>query len=366
MSVQLSFDYRRESESCAGTPSGVANPFFRILAAVRDMGSIGRAAEALGLSYRHVWGVIQQWEETFGQPLLEALPGQAARLSDFGERLYWAERRSQARAAPQAEALAAALDHAVASARWPERPRIRFSGGYEPWLDPLRQALEVAGGPLVTIEYPGAVEGLARLNAGQCDIVGLALAIDADSPCGRGSRIQQAIGRHLRLGEHKLIRVGERMQGLLLPRSMPVGLVGLADLLRPGVRFACRPQGTANRMLMEDLWQAEGGAANDMPAEVVEEPTQAAVAMAVAAGAADGGFGTEMHALACGLGFVPLVREQIFVACRKPFLDTPQVAALRDTLATPHFQGILEGLPGHRGPGAGGVISLRRTLPWYK
>ncbi len=38
------------------------HPLFEMLAAMRDGGSIARAARALGYSYRHVWGGLHAWE----------------------------------------------------------------------------------------------------------------------------------------------------------------------------------------------------------------------------------------------------------------------------------------------------------------
>jgi molybdate transport repressor ModE-like protein len=88
------------------------NPMMDVLNAVHEQGSISAAARSLGLSYRHVWGQLKDWEAQLGRELLVWERGQAALLSPFGQRLLMAERLAQARLGPQMEALRAELERA--------------------------------------------------------------------------------------------------------------------------------------------------------------------------------------------------------------------------------------------------------------
>jgi putative molybdopterin biosynthesis protein len=81
--------------------SPLRNPLMDTLQAVRGCGSIAAAAKSLQLSYRHVWGELKRWEQILGQPLILWEKGQSARLSEFADKLLWAERQAQARLAPQ-------------------------------------------------------------------------------------------------------------------------------------------------------------------------------------------------------------------------------------------------------------------------
>jgi len=92
------------------------HPLMALLAAVHDSGSISGASRSLSLSYRHVWGELKRWEAELGQTLVSWVKGQRAALSPFGEKLLWAERRAQARLAPQVEALRSELERAFAIA----------------------------------------------------------------------------------------------------------------------------------------------------------------------------------------------------------------------------------------------------------
>jgi len=97
-------------------PGLIRNPLLDLLHAVQENGSISGAARVLGLSYRHVWGELKRWENELGNELLIWEKGQAARLSEFGTKLLWAERQAQARLSPQIEALRADLERAYAVA----------------------------------------------------------------------------------------------------------------------------------------------------------------------------------------------------------------------------------------------------------
>lgn len=56
-----------------------------ILHGIRRSGSIAKAARGTGRSYRHVWGVIGQWKEILGQPLVVAVQGRGTWLTPAGE-----------------------------------------------------------------------------------------------------------------------------------------------------------------------------------------------------------------------------------------------------------------------------------------
>ncbi len=94
----------------------IRNPLMDLLAAVRAQGSISGAARALGQSYRHVWGELKRWEQELGQHLIVWDRGQPARLTEFADKLLWAERQVQARLAPQIAALHSDLERAFAMA----------------------------------------------------------------------------------------------------------------------------------------------------------------------------------------------------------------------------------------------------------
>ena len=63
LSVELNF---------SGEPASnqLEHPLILLLESVNEMGSIGKAAKQLGLSYRHVWGELKHWETELNTNLI--------------------------------------------------------------------------------------------------------------------------------------------------------------------------------------------------------------------------------------------------------------------------------------------------------
>ncbi len=65
---------------------------FALLRNVQDLGTLSDAAKALGMSYRHAWGLIKRAEKILGEPLLKTRKGGKAggggsQLTETGEKL---------------------------------------------------------------------------------------------------------------------------------------------------------------------------------------------------------------------------------------------------------------------------------------
>ena len=91
-----------------GSPQTVA-VMLGVLNDIRTSGKLTSAADHAGLSYRHVWNLVEQWSDFFGVPLVETHRGKGTTLTAFGEKLVWAGQRMQARLGPQLENLAQEL-----------------------------------------------------------------------------------------------------------------------------------------------------------------------------------------------------------------------------------------------------------------
>lgn len=338
----------------------IRNPLMDLLQAVHTGGSISGAAKALGLSYRHVWGELKRWEQTLERPLVVWDKGQPARLSEFGDKLLWAERQAQARLAPQIEALRADLERTFAVAFDDRAHVLTLYASHDEALVALREQAAGAGLHL-DIRFAGSVDTIQALNQGRCILAGF----HTPPHPAPGSLAERSYKPLLQPGRHKIIGFARRVQGLIVARDNPLDLASLADLVRQGARFVNRPLGTGTRLLLDELLAQAG-----LPAAAIRgyehcEPSHAAVAQAVAAGAADAGLGIESAARARGLDFVPLLQEDYHLVCLRSALDQPPVAALRQLLAGADWQRRLAALPGYEPARCGEVLSLHQLLPWW-
>jgi putative molybdopterin biosynthesis protein len=333
-----------------------------LLHAVHDSGSISGAAKSLDMSYRHVWGELRKKEADFGHPLVIWNKGQRARLSEFGEKLLWAERQAQARLAPQIEALHADLERVFAVAFDDGANVLSFHASHDDALVKLREHAATHARLHLDVQFTGSVDAIRALNDGRCAMAGFHTR---PSPA-IGSLAQRTYQPLLQPGLHKIIGFARRTQGLVVRPGNPLGLQSLDDLRRTQARFVNRALGTGTRVLTEELLAEAGLQPQHLAGWEAVEPSHAAVAQAVASGAADAGMAIEAAAHARGLGFVPLVSEDYYLVCLKSHLAHPATQALLQVLRSREWLKVLGSLAGYTAHHAGEVLSLGRQLPWWQ
>lgn len=339
----------------------IRNPLMELLHAVREHGSISAAARALGLSYRHVWGELKRWEQALGHPLVSGEQGHSAQLSEFGDKLLWAERQAQARLAPQIEALHADLERAFAMAFDDGLHVLSLHASHDDALVLLRAHAAERARLQLDIRFTGSVDAISALNQGRCVMAGFHTL---ERPPA-GSLAQRTYKPLLKPGLHKIIGFARRTQGLIVAPGNPLGLRGIADVARLRARYVNRALGTGTRVLLDELLAQEGLDADAIEGYAHDEPSHAAVAHAIATGRADAGLGIESIARGASLGFVPLVHERYHLACLKSALDQPAIQALLAVLRGAAWQHQLGTLPGYESAGSGEVQSLSALLPWW-
>jgi putative molybdopterin biosynthesis protein len=354
--IQLTYSLAADSR-----PAGLRNPLIDLLNAVREHGSISAAAKALGLSYRHVWGALKRWEVELGHSLIVWDKGQPACLSEFGDKLLWAERQAQARLAPQIEALHADLERAFAVAFDDAAHVLTLFASHDDALVALREHAASSARLHLDIRFCGSVDAISALNEGRCVMAGF----HTPRLSGQGTLAQRTYQPLLQPGQHKLIGFAERTQGLIVAAGNPLGLAGLADLAATGARFINRALGTGTRVLLDELLARSAIGAAGLNGYRNTEPSHAAVAQAIASGAADAGLGIEAAARSRGLDFVPLVQEDYYLVCLKAALEQEPILALRSVLRSPEWQQRVAALPGYQPSHSGQVLSLHAQLPWW-
>lgn len=336
----------------------VHHPLFALIDALHRQGSIQSAAQALGLSYRHVWGELRRWEAELGRPLIVWNKGQRAALTPFGEKLLWAERRAQARLAPQIEALRMALERALADAFDDRIDVLSICASHDHSL-PLLRELALAEQLHLDLQFAGSLEALRALDAGRAQLAGFHVLDGA----ARGSVSARAYRARLKPGRHKLIGYAQRIQGLMVTPGNPHEVRSMHDMTRRELRWVGRTEGTGTQVLLEELAQ-HAGIATPLRFALLE-PSHTAAAQAVASGAADGAFGLEAAARASGLDFIALARERYFLVTLKSALDQRAIQRLVALLASPAWARTLSGLPGYQATEPGAVLALTKALPWW-
>ncbi len=333
-------------------PALDANTLLGLLAAVQGSGSISQAGRELGLSYRHAWGLLQQAEQLFGQPLLVRGRGRGSALTPLGEKLIWADARIGARLQPLLESLASELEGELGRVQRRQRavPRLHASHGFA--VAALREQLAARQVP-VELRYRSSLEAVAALAQGDCELAGFHV------PLGE---FEAAAARRyltwLKPDQHLLVQLAVRAQGLFVAAGNPLGLRGLADLARPGLRFVNRPEGSGTRVLTDLLLKREGIAPQAVAGYDNTELTHAAVAAYVASGMADVGIGVQTAAHRFGLHFIPLLKERYFFALPADALGRAELRPVLTVLRSPAFRARVAALKGYEAAHTGEVMGV--------
>src|SRR5579862_4905505 len=220
-------------------------------------------------------------------------------------------------------------------------------GSHDLVLDLASSALR-ADHPLVTLASSnvGSLGGLVALRDGLCHIAGSHL-LDPESGGYTLPYVDRVFGAAS--SDVAVVRLVERSQGLMVAAGNPLGIEGLADLCRPGVRYVNRQRGAGTRVLLDVMLGQLSIAPSVVTGYAREEPTHLAVAAAIASGRADAGMGIMAAARAFGLDFVPLATEPYDLVVAPGALDSPQLAPLWSLLQSDRFPASVEDLGSYSG-----------------
>lgn len=366
LTVQLG--YGLEAATARQSGAELRNALFELLHALESSGSIKAAAAALGQSYRHVWGSLRHWESVLGQELILWRKGRRATLTDYAQRLIFAERQARVRMTPHLEALRAELGQVLREAADSRLPFLSVAASHDLGMGRLQELATGQGLLHMKLRFTGSEQALRDLNEGVCEVAGFHVPRLSEA----SAVFKSALGPHLRPGQHKLISSHRRVLGWMTRReprpagaaAMPID--GWALLRAPGTRLVNRQPGSGTRLLLDHLLNERGLAPEPIDGYLSRiEHTHVAVAAMVAGGSADIGLGMQAVAQHFGLQFEALVEEDYYLVCLKERLDAEPVRRLRQLLAEAAWSQALEGLPGCAAQRPGEVLSLVQALPWW-
>ncbi|MGH2928639.1 MAG: substrate-binding domain-containing protein, partial [Solirubrobacteraceae bacterium] len=217
-------------------------------------------------------------------------------------------------------------------------------GSHDPVLDLAASALR-ADDPGVTLASGnvGSLGGLIALRDGLCHLAGSHL-LEPSTGEYTLPYVDRLLGAERQVA---VVRLVHRQQGLLVAPGNPLGLSGIADLARPGLRYVNRQPGAGTRVLLDYELQRAGIEGSAILGYAREEPTHLAVAAAVAAGRADCGLGVMAAARAFGLDFVAVAREPYDLVLDAATLDDELLAPLWRLLESQAFRDSVTALGGY-------------------
>ncbi|MCI2416865.1 molybdopterin biosynthesis protein [Saccharopolyspora sp. K220] len=217
-------------------------------------------------------------------------------------------------------------------------------GSHDLLLDLVASELRAAD-PLITLASSnvGSLGGLVALRDGLCHLAGSHL-LEPSTGEYTLPYVDRLLGAD---AEVAVVRLVHRDQGLIVAPGNPLGLTGVEDLTRPGLRYVNRQRGAGTRALLDHELNRRGIDATAVSGYSREEHTHLAVAAAVAADRADVGMGILAAARAFGLDFVPVAREPYDLVLRTSELPGELLAPLWALLEREDFRATVEALGGY-------------------
>lgn len=337
--------------------SGIALPeVLALCAALHERGSLVEASRQIDVSYRHAWGLLRAAGELFGAPLVAMTRGRGAKLTPFGEKLLWADKRIAARLSPLLDTLASELQAELERVLSKSQGMLRIHASHGFAVEALHETL-VADGIPVEVKYASSQEALASLEKNNCEFAGFHVPV--------GPLQTRALERYARWLDAKRLRIvnlASRQQGIVVAPGNPLKIRALKDLVRPGVRFVNRQATSGTRILFDLLLESAQIDPRRIQGYDTTEYTHAAVAAYVGSGMADAAFGVETGARRFGLDFIPVVVERYFFACLTERLRSALVQPALVILERQAFKAKVNALPGYNASSTGTVMTLRQAF----
>jgi putative molybdopterin biosynthesis protein len=197
----------------------------------------------------------------------------------------------------------------------------------------------------------GSTAALDMLARGEVHLAGLHL-FDEDS----GDYNVTAVRRRFPGRPMLLLNLAVWELGLVVKAGNPRKIARVSDLARRGVSMIARESGTGSQELLGRVMAEEG-----VPRKAINfvgtARGHAAVALAVAAGAADAGVATRAAAANQGLEFLPLAEARFDLAMSATAAQDLRLERLRDVLASARFRRDLGGIAGYGASRTGSTVA---------
>ncbi|HEX9950018.1 MAG TPA: helix-turn-helix transcriptional regulator [Thermodesulfobacteriota bacterium] len=164
------------------------------------------------------------------------------------------------------------------------------------------------------------------------------------------------LNRHLSSQSYTVVNLCYRSQGLLVQKGNPLGIKGLEDVVKKGLRFINRNEGSGTRLLLEYLLNEKGLAGKEMVGFADAVDTHLEVALKVLFNEADAGLGIEYVAHLLPLDFIPLREERFDLVIPKELWSTQIMQGFLSYVDPAVIQRLARTLPGYSLKDTGKVI----------
>ena len=330
--IQISFS--SEAVALIGTERVSLGDLARSLRTVADTRSITQAAQALGVTYRTLWGRLLGFDATLGCKLIGKSRGRGTSLTSKGRAvLAVLEKHGELFASPAKDRVGELATDLMQSLRDPAQLRLMASHDFAIAQSFARFSPSAANtkaqelSDSIHVSSGGSVDCVRALLRGDTDLAGY----HHMTPAQHGSATQTVSCLWASIEQSAdfwSVALMQREQGLIIAPRLKGKVSSLSDLTNDNIRFINRQRGSGTRLLLDALLTDASVPSARIAGYEREEFTHQAVAATIAAGAADVGLGLRAAAAQFKLHFVPLAVEIYRLAGRNETQNHPRVRAL--------------------------------------
>jgi len=309
MEIKYQINWQIEQQSDI---SNIEPLIFQLLIFIKKYGSLRKATEHANVSYRHAWGLLHKWQDTFG-PLVVLEKGRGAYLSAIGEKLLNTHFQLHAQFSPQLDNIATDVKRELSLLNSsPTASSLKIFASHGLAVNALRQLINQQHDFKLDLHFHGSIESLRALQNEQCSIAGFHIPV---GPLAKPLR--QNYLDILAPESHDLIYVVKRNQGLMFRHEHRDKINTIQDIKNTPLKFINRQTDSGTRLLFDQLIKSEKIPTKSILGYEDEEFTHMAVAALVSSGVADISFGIAPIAKQFNLAFIPLVWEHYCLAVPK-------------------------------------------------
>ena len=341
----------------------IEEALLRLLEAIRDQGSLKRAAEETRLSYRYAWGLLKKWENEFNSPLVTMQRGRnhGASLTSLGDKLLNAHLSLANKFQSEYQTIGEEISLSLLEEINPyTENHLKISASHGMAISYLNELLQDSASVKTEFEVHGSLESLRLLNQSNYDVAGFHYPLN-DSLHDFSGALAPLYRQHLNPAKYEMMLVATREQGIITDAKNSAKIKTLSDLHKRSVRFINRQHDSGTRTILDQLLGSSNINAKDINGYGNEEFTHVAVAAMIASGAANTGFGIKAAASQFSLHFIPVIKEAYILAIDK--MIPPHTKSLLGTLlSSTEFKTVVNTYPGYDATNAGKKLNLDKIL----
>ena len=334
------------------------NPLlFDLLQEIDEQGSLTKAAQTTGVSYRNAWNLINNWSDRLGQLLVFKQRGKGASLSPFGKKLIWSKDYAQKQSEDLFRELADEVSQRLDKKSTDQDTDIGVVASHCLTHNILKRTFKEATDQQLYIKNAGSAKALTALSDGMCDVAGFHL-VDGELRKHFVNQYRNCIDpRH-----YTLVHALNRNQGLIVAPGNPKNILGVKDFVRSDVNIINRQPHSGTRLLLDCYLKHHKINKSQIKGYDQEEFTHSAVSALVASNTVDVGMGTEASAAQFGLGFVVLVKESYFYAMQNTRINSDDGKKFIKTIKSRTFREQSNAIKGYDCKNSGELISAENVF----